>query len=287
MPRQCSGSSWEVRNLNNQIYDAFDKIHAEHGLKERTKQYLAQKSGRRQYGPLRYAAVFALAALCILLGGGGYTFYMAPVAAISIDINPSMEWELNRFDRVVSVTCYNEDARNVVSDLPLKYKKYDDAITLLLTSREMSPYLARDPEVNISVVSENAGKEQEIQNRAAECAGQHCGSVSCHGGSMEERQAAQEAGVSLGKYQAFQILKEYYPDITLEETGGMCMHEIQDMIAQSQASDEGQDSGITDPDESDSGAADTSGFGCGNGNGNANGCHNGGGHGHHHGHGHQ
>lgn len=273
--------------MNNRVYDVFDEIHAERGLKEKTKQYLAQKSGRTQFFPVRYAAVFALAALCVLLGGGGYVFYMTPVAAISIDINPSMEWELNRFDRVVSVTCYNEDARNVVSGLPLKYKKYDDAITLLLTSREMSPYLARDPEVSISVASENAGKEQEIQSRAAQCAGQHSGSVSCHGGSMEERQVAQEAGVSLGKYQAYQVLKEYYPDITLEETSGMCMHEIQDMIAQSQASDETPDSDITDSGEPDPGAADTSGFVCGNGNGNANGCHNGGGHGHHHGHGHQ
>ncbi len=262
-----------MTNLNNQIYAAFDEIHAERGLKERTKQYLAQKSGRRQFSPVRYAAAFALAALCVLLGGGGYAFYMAPVAAISIDINPSMEWELNRFDRVVSVTCYNEDAQNVVSGLPLKYKKYDDAIIFLLTSQEMSPYLARDPEVNISVVSENAGKEQEIQNRAAECAGQHCGNVSCHSGSMEERQAAQEAGVSLGKYQAFQALKEHYPDITLEETSGMCMHEIRNMIAQSQVSDA----------EPDSGTEDISGS-CGNGD---VGCPNGGGHMHRHGHGHQ
>lgn len=266
--------------MNNRIYDAFDAVHAERGLKEKTKQYLIEKSGRRQFLPVRYAAACALCALFVLLGGGGYAFYMAPVAAISIDINPSMEWELNRFDRVVSVTCYNEDAQNVVLDLPLKYKKYDEAITILLTSGGMSPYLARDPEVNISVVSENAGKELEIQNRAAECAGQHCGSVSCHSGSVEERQAAQEAGVSLGKYQAFQILKELYPDITLEKVRGMCMHEIQDLIGRSGPSDAEPDSGMIDVPGGSCVNEDAAGCG-GNGSGTA-----GAGHRHHHGHGH-
>lgn len=127
--------------MNNRIYDAFDAVHAERGLKEKTKQYLIEKSGRRQFLPVRYAAACALCALFVLLGGGGYAFYMAPVAAISIDINPSMEWELNRFDRVVSVTCYNEDAQNVVLDLPLKYKNTTKPLQSCLPAEGCPPIL--------------------------------------------------------------------------------------------------------------------------------------------------
>ena len=112
--------------MSNRIYDAFDSVSA------------------------RYAAAVACL-LFVLLGIGGYAFYMTPVAAISIDVNPSMEWEVNRLDRVVSVICYNKEAEHVVEKLHLKHRKYDEAITVLLTSREMSGYLAENAEVNISV----------------------------------------------------------------------------------------------------------------------------------------
>ena len=127
--------------MSNRIYDAFDSVSAGRELKEKTKAYLSQASVRRHSGSARYAAAVACL-LFVLLGIGGYAFYMTPVAAISIDVNPSMEWEVNRLDRVVSVICYNKEAEHVVEKLHLKHRKYDEAITVLLTSREMSGYLA-------------------------------------------------------------------------------------------------------------------------------------------------
>lgn len=227
--------------MSNLIYDSFDSIHAGRDLKEKTKKYLARRSSPRHAGRLRYA-IAAVVLLFLLLGGGEYIFYMTPVAAISIDINPSMEWEVNRLDRVVSVTCYNEEAEEVAEKLRFKHRKYDDAITELLASTEMSAYLSEDSTVNFSVVSEDANRCARMQERAAECAGHYCANVSCHGGSTEELQEAKEAGVSLGKYQAYLTLREADPSITLEEVSGMHMCQIRRLIEQYQAGDteEGQ-----------------------------------------------
>ncbi len=227
--------------MSNRIYDAFDSVSAGRELKEKTKAYLSQASVRRHSGSARYAAAVACL-LFVLLGIGGYAFYMTPVAAISIDVNPSMEWEVNRLDRVVSVICYNKEAEHVVEKLHLKHRKYDEAITVLLTSREMSGYLAENAEVNISVAAEDETRSIRMQGRAAECAGEHCGNVSCHGGSASDRQAASEAGVSLGKYEAFLVLQELDPSITLDKISGMCMGEIQALIRNYQGQEEETDS---------------------------------------------
>ncbi len=229
-----------MRDLSNQIYDAFDSIHAKQELKEKTKKYLANRSDSRHVSRVRYVFA-AMVLLFILLGSGGYV-YMTPVAVISIDVNPSMEWEVNRLDRVISVTCYNEAAENVVEHLHLKNRKYDEAITELLASTEMSIYLSEDSTVNFSVVSEDAKQSARMQERAAECAGHYCENVSCHGGSTEQRQEANEAGMSLGKYQAFLILREADPSITPEEVSEMCMCEIRRLIEAYQDKDleEGQ-----------------------------------------------
>lgn len=232
-----------MRNLSNQIYEAFDSVHAERVLKEKTGRYLAQRFTTRYVRPVRYAAA-VLGLLFVLTVAGGYTFYMTPVAAISIDINPSMEWEINRLDRVVSVTCYNEAAENVAAKLHFKHRKYDEAIDELLTSTEMSGYLSEDSTVNISVASEDADRSARMRERAAECAGHYCENVSCHAGSTEERREANEAGVSLGKYQAFQILQESDPGITLEEVTEMHMCQIRHLIEEYNAG--GAEEGQTD-----------------------------------------
>ena len=227
--------------MSNQIYDAFDSVSAGRELKEKTKAYLFHASARRQSGFVRYAAA-AACLLFVLLGIGGYGVYMTPVAAISIDVNPSMEWEVNRLDRVVSVICYNQEAEHVAETLQLKHRKYDEALTELLTSREMSGYLAENAEVSISVAAEDEARSIRMQGRAAECAGEHCGNVSCHGGSASDRQAASEAGVSLGKYEAFLVLQELDPSITLDKISGMCMGEIQALIRNYQGQEEETDS---------------------------------------------
>lgn len=63
------------------------------------------------------AAAAVAAAACLVLialaSGGGYVFF-TPTAYISIDINPSLELGINRFDRIVSVEGYNAEAEELL-----------------------------------------------------------------------------------------------------------------------------------------------------------------------------
>mgnify|MGYP006964182038 CR=1 FL=1 len=60
---------------------------------------------------MNYKRVLSVAACLLLLFLGGRQFYFIPTVKISIDINPSMELGVNRFDRIVSVEGYNDDGK--------------------------------------------------------------------------------------------------------------------------------------------------------------------------------
>ena len=73
--------------------------------------------------PLRKASAWAAAAAAalVLLGGGGY-LYASPYAYVSLDVNPSVEYVLNRFDRVLQATAVNEDGGRVLEGARLANK---------------------------------------------------------------------------------------------------------------------------------------------------------------------
>ena len=79
--------------------------------------------------PLRFAAAAALAiavALGVLFAPG---VLPAPVyASISIDVNPSLELQLNRELRVVAALAMNEDAKQILEGLALKGLPWTDAV---------------------------------------------------------------------------------------------------------------------------------------------------------------
>ena len=92
---------------------AFDTVHADEELKQRTRDYLARtiyKKKRRVHPAVRALPALAACLLLTLCLGGGY-LYFVPTAYISVDINPSLELRVNRFDRVVDVEAYNEDGQ--------------------------------------------------------------------------------------------------------------------------------------------------------------------------------
>ena len=49
-----------------------------------------------------------------------------------MDINPSIELSVNRFDRVIAVTGFNEDGQVLSRELDVKYKDYAQAVEQVL-----------------------------------------------------------------------------------------------------------------------------------------------------------
>ncbi len=218
--------------MNNRLKQAFDSIQAEAGLKEQTKAYIAgrihnpetrKKSTYRRLLPVM-ACLFLLAA-----GFGGYRLYFTQTSIISIDVNPSMELNINRFGRVISVSGFNEDGRRLADKVDIRFMDYVSAVDEILSTNSIALYLSRDEMVSISVVGRDERESRKMLADIEACFPDKK-NVCCYMGSFDEADAAHLAGLSFGKYCAFLELQEVDPDVTADDVKGLTMRQIRERI---------------------------------------------------------
>lgn len=215
--------------MNRALKELFGPIRAEEDLKDRTRAFLGERTRGYTKAKRRYPA-YAAACACLLLALlGGRWLYFTPTAAISIDINPSLELSVNRFDRVIAVTGFNEDGQALSGALDVKYKNCVQAVEQILRHDSVVSLLSGGEVMAITVVGPDRRQSaQLLTGIEARTAGQ--GNIDCYLARPEEAAAAHEAGLSCGKYRAFLELRRLDPAITPEDVQGMTMREIRDRI---------------------------------------------------------
>lgn len=218
--------------MNNRIKEAFDHIHADSDLKANTADFVCSKTNQYQkshfFSYKRFAAV-VVCLLLVLVGQKGYSVYFTPVSTISIDVNPSIEFSVNQFDKVIDVASYNEDGEILVSSMNVRFLDYKKALNLLLQNENMASYLTQDQTVIITVFGASDQKNDEmLASLAAYTASYE--NVHCSSGHSEEVTEAHSFGLSCGKYRAFLELQALDPSITVEDIRELSMRQIQDMI---------------------------------------------------------
>ncbi|NCB42413.1 MAG: hypothetical protein EOM59_07305 [Clostridia bacterium] len=216
--------------MNNKIHDALLQIKAEEELKERTASFLSQaisKRSKKASFNMRRSFATALAVLMMSFGVGGYSVWATPVSYISVDVNPSVELSLNRWDRVIVATGYGQDGEDVLDGVSLKWKTYEKAIDTLMYSESMRRYLAADSLLSFTVVSD---KKEELLNGIRRCNSyQQYGGTS---GSVDPSimKEAHENKVSFGKYTVYLLLSEFDTTKTFEDYRGFTMRQLHDML---------------------------------------------------------
>lgn len=218
--------------MNDTLKEAFGQIRAEQALKETTLSYLQQKTQGYRHAPAAsyYRPLLSLAACLILVVCLGlWRAWFTPVSVISIDINPSLELELNRFDRVISVEGYNEDGQALANSLSIQYLNYQDALEAILNSETVADCLARQELLSIAVVDDDAQRQQALLAGVQSCAAGH-GQSHCYAADTTALEDAHHAGLSYGKYQAYLELLALDPDITPQQVQTMTMREIRQLI---------------------------------------------------------
>lgn len=217
-------------NENARLRQAFEAIRAEEGLKSRTAEFVTARMERERRHRNSTGRRLALAAACVVILCilGGWT-YLTPTATISIDINPSIELGVNRFDRVVSVTGRNDDGQMLAAELDLRFMDYHGAVEAVLEAEPVAELLSEDGLLSIGVIGPDGEQCQRMLSAMEACAAQHEHAL-CYRGGVEEAAAAREVGLSVGKYRAFLELQALDPDVTPEEVGAMSMREIRERI---------------------------------------------------------
>ena len=217
--------------MNEKLKKAFDQIRAEDELKNRTRDYIFRKTkGYNRSAAARRRYLLPSAACILFFLIGGYWLYFIPTVRISIDINPSLELGVNRFDRIVSVRSFNDDGNDLQDSLDIKYLDYSEAVDQIIKSDKISSLLADDEVLVIAVIgTDDAQSEQILSVLQSQTAEQS--NTCCYYAHAKEAEEAHNAGLSYGKYQAFLELQKLDPDITAEEAQNMTMWELRERIS--------------------------------------------------------
>ena len=111
----------------------------------------------------------SLALVLLSFAGIGSHSYVEPYSYVSLDINPSIEYALNRYDKVISVAGINTEGQQVVSSIEsdIKNQNITTALGVTIGQLEKDHYINQEGynHVIVSVYSSNDTKAQSITSR--------------------------------------------------------------------------------------------------------------------------
>lgn len=168
---------------------------------------------------------FATIAACFLLfftvSTLGMGVYFDEAALVSLDVNPSIELSLNRFDRVIDARSLNEEGGDILEQINVKNQKLGQAVSSLF-DEGLGDFLDQNPLVTFTVFSEDAKKEQmlldKLQNTADTCISSHHEEAQIEVLSVDEQvvNMAHKYQVTAGKYTALCELQKVLPEMEME-----------------------------------------------------------------------
>lgn len=221
--------------MDDKITAAFDAVRASETLKNSTKAFIARKTnGYAARKKTHHRSILLAAAVfpaMVLFAGAG--LYLTPTAQISIDINPSLELGINRFDKIVSVRALNDDGKKLAESLDITFTDYDKALRSILDNKNIESLLHGNEVMTITVADTNSAQSARLLSRSQTYTASR-GNVYCHSASAEKVSEAHKLGLSFGKYRALLELRTLNPAIAPEDIQGMTMREIRELLSAQQ-----------------------------------------------------
>lgn len=208
--RLCQAVREETPNLLPQILSARNM---EKGTVIDMTQALQNQKKKHT---VRNWAIAAAAALMLAVGGfAGYQYQFAVDTAVSIDVNPSIELEVNRQEKVLRATPLNDDAQTILDGMKLEGVNLKTAVNAVIGSMVQNGYFT--DEVNsilLSVDNDDEAKRVALQEELTQGVNESLQQLSVNGtvfaqslnSSAELKALAEQYGISEGKAYWVQML---------------------------------------------------------------------------------
>lgn len=115
---------------------------------------------------IKYLAATVAFFIIFITGGGAYAYY-TPVATIRVNINPSMDLKVNRFDKIIESTPINEDGEVLLKDLQLKNKSVNEALISIVNQAEKDNfindnYIIKGKTISIKILDRRNNKNIDL-----------------------------------------------------------------------------------------------------------------------------
>ncbi len=169
------------------------------------------------FAPARKAAVMAVmtAVICLMT----FKYMMLDVYAyVTVDVNPSVEFAVNRMERIISVEAVNEDGAEIAEVLnsQLKGTGFETAMEKTKQILTENSYLSEDAEDSILIdIVSSSDQEKEILKEKAETVFDDANDKPVVSFSDEtQRDKAKEQGISTGRYRQMTEETDHQVEIT-------------------------------------------------------------------------
>ncbi len=184
----------------------------------------------------------AAAVITVLSMGVGVYAYNTPYSYVSVDINPSVEITTNIFDRIIKVEALNADGFKIISDANYKNRSLKSGLEAILDKAAEEGYLKDDSQntVLLTVAAKDDKKVDEIKKSVETAVASELeqkkvkAEVVVDNVKVESHDAAIKQGVSPGKMNLLNKLKEARPEAKMEDYKDAPVKDIMKSIQESQ-----------------------------------------------------
>ncbi len=184
----------------------------------------------------RIFAAAAAAAACLALAlGVGYSVNNKVASLVSLDVNPSIQLDLNKKDRVVKADALNADAKAVMDGMDLKGVPAEVAVNALIGSMVKNGYVSQDANsILISVQNKDPEAAAALRERLDAAASQSMQQDDVQGavisqvvtGSEELTKKASEYGISAGRVQFIEELTKENETLDFEQLAARPVNDL-------------------------------------------------------------
>lgn len=188
------------------------------------------------------AACLALA----LVGGGGAVVYQqtyAVTSIVSLDVNPSIELEINKNEKVLSCEGLNAEAKEVLADMnygaDLKGTKLDVAVNALVGALVRNGYLSNiSSAILISVEDENQTRAVKLQQELTATVDVVLQEQAANAAVLSQtvvkdtalEKQAKENNISTGKASLINAVMALNSALEFEPLAALSVEELKDMV---------------------------------------------------------
>ena len=185
----------------------------------------------------RYAGLAAC--LCLIIGivfsFFSYRANNTVDTTVSLDVNPSIEIEVNKKERVLRVIPLNEDGKAIVGDLDFSGSDLNVAVYALIGSMVQNGYLNElSNSILISVDNRDPARGALLQERISRGVNEMLQGESFHGAILSQtvshtdllRQLAEPYGISAGRAQLIQAILSQSDRHSFEELAALSVNEL-------------------------------------------------------------